>query len=421
MQASPHRINGISPFQATFPMIGSIMGAGVLNLPTSVEKSGYLLSGPILLTIAAMSAFTLFQLVHCAQKLNKTNPTYFDVCKTAHPLLGYAAEACIGVQGLGCCLVYFLILKSWIAKLLGIEGQLEGSFAMNVAFTVGLMILPMLMAGQKDLKNLSFASVLGTVSVLYLSVVVMGCGALSIIFGEPGTTEASQLIKMNTNPSVVFTAAFEYIFALGCQQNMVRVFSMLEEQTVMNGVKVGVGAVSVATIVFFLVSNGGYIAGGNGQNTSILDILEDKSRPFYGMVAEKFGDKFFYLITLAKVGMIIVLFAGYSLQMHPARDSILTFLRIPFKKQVDRNLRRVEVLTTTAVSVIICLCGIDPVPYKYVMNLIAVTASCYIMYLLPSISYLASTKKTSLFTFISLAILASSLAISGIGLYRILG
>lgn len=409
---------GLTPFQAMFPIIGSIMGAGVLNLPQSVEKSGYLLSGPILLCVAAMSGFTLYQLVFCAKQLNTKSLSYFEVCNNAFPALGYAAEACIGAQGLGVCFVYFLILKDWISKFLNIEQNVKDSLLTNLLFSAAVLVIPAVLAAQKDLRKLGFASILCTISVLYLSVVVLSCGLISVLAPAPaGVAKHSDLHATTSSPVSLFKAAFEYIFAIGCQQNMVRVYSLLERKTVAGGLKAGLGAVAVAALVFFLVSNGGYLAGGNGQTASILDVLEDQSRPFYAIAVNLLGTKFFHLITLAKLGMIIVLFAGYPLQMHPTRDSILTFAKLGAKPYIERNLRQVEIMTTTVVSLLIFLGSLTKVNYSYVMKIIAATASCYIMYLLPSLAYLYSSKKTKLFTAISSGILLLSLTISGIGIY----
>ncbi|KAI5191737.1 hypothetical protein NECID01_1618 [Nematocida sp. AWRm77] len=410
--------SGLSPFGAMFPMISSIMGAGVLNLPQSVECSGYFLSGPILLVIASISAFTLYQLVFCAKQLGTKNLSYFEVCNSAFPLLGYAAELCIGMQGLGCCVAYFLILKDWIAIFLKLDNVIKQSMLYNILFSLGVIAIPAFLASLKDLKKLSAGSFACTVSVLYLSFLVMGCGLVSLFGKVPlGGERVTDLKKVETNPVKLFEGAFGYIFAIGCQQNMVKVFSLLEKKTVKNGVKAGAGAVAVAAFVFFFVANGGYFAGGNGQTKSILDVLEDKSKPFYNIAVNTFGEKFFYLISLAKIGMMLVLSIGYPIQMHPTRDSILTFAKLFSKSYIENNLRKVEVLTTTLISAVICLCSLTEIKYSYVMKIIASTASCYIMYSLPSIAYLYSGKKNKLLNGVSMGILLFSLTVSAIGVY----
>ncbi|KAI5185595.1 hypothetical protein NEHOM01_0921 [Nematocida homosporus] len=417
------RERGLSVRSAIFPMVGSIMGSGVLNLPQSVELSGYLMSGPLLAFISAVSAFTLFQLVHCAKQLEGKGrePSYFLVCKTAFPVLGYAADGFIGIQGLGCCFCYFLILKSWISKLLGWDTYLEQNLLMNLIFSAGLMAIPGFMATLKDLKKLNFASVLCTISVLYLSLLVLVCGGLALWLPPVAKTAAdSPLRAYTTEPSKLFAALSKYVFALGCQQNMVRVFSLLDRPTVGNGAKVGAGAVGVAAFVFFLVSNGGYLAGGNGQKESILDVLENKNKPFYQLIVKHIGEKFFWLVTLAKIGMATVLFAGYPIQMHPSRDAVLTFVSLGLSKSVAAHRRWYEVGVVVLVSLAIMLGSLTSVQYSFVMSLISTTASCYIMFALPSIAYLMFPKKTPLFTGISVAILAGSILFSIIGTKEVL-
>ncbi|KAI5170711.1 hypothetical protein NEFER03_0170 [Nematocida sp. LUAm3] len=423
---------GLSVTQAIFPMVGSIMGSGVLNLPQSVEKSGYYLSGALLLTVASMSSFTLYQLVYCASKLSTSSPSYFLVCKHASPVLGYLADFCIGLQGLGVCFSYFLILKEWILKLSGLYDLVTGNILYNFIFSIGLMVLPSFMAGQKDLKKLGFASILCTISVLYLSALVLLCASLSLLIKTPeGVKITEGLInsktgadvfsnRYNTSPSELFAALSSYIFAMGCQQNMVSVFSMLEVPTVSKGTKVGIGGIAIASFVYFLVSNGGYFAGGLEQKTSILDVLENKNRAFYHKITSTIGPNFFYLITLAKIAMSTVLFAGFAIQSHPARDAIITFLKFGAKDTIQNNKRKTEILVIACICIGILFGSLSKIEYAFVMSLIGTTASCAITYILPCIAYLVFPKKNTLFTGITVSILLAAMAISSIGTYSVI-
>lgn len=422
------REKGLSVTKAIFPMVASIMGAGVITLPHSVDRSGLLLSGPLLFFIASMSMFTLFQLVHCAKQIDDKNPSYFLVCQNVSPFLGYVAEACIAMQGFGCCLCYFLILKSWVLKFFLLDKVIEEKLVLNLLISAALLALPLFLALQKDLSKLSFTSMLGTGSVIYLSILVFSCGVLSCLLPNiPSSTsnfkEMQDLTKLKmyeTKLGVLFNALSYYIFAIGCQQNMIKVFSIMERQTIANGVKVGTIATLIASSVFFLVANGGYIAGGIAQKGSILDVLESEDRVFFHQIKQTIGDKFFFLITLAKIGMAIVLMSGYPLQMHPTRDSVLIFMNLGIKDIVQRNRRAVEIFSILVMSSIIYVLSITGVSYERVMNIVASTASCYIIYVLPSIAYLASKKKRRCFSFVSMGIMGTGSLISLISLYNII-
>lgn len=403
--------------QATFPMVGSILGSGVLTLPRAVEKSGYVLSAPILAFISSVCAFTLFQLVHCAKNLETPEPSYFKVCQNAFSALGYVAEASIGIQGIGVVFVYFLILKEWIAGLLGMEKAIE-YMPMHILFSIAIITIPTILSMQKNLKKLAFISILSTMSVIFLSLVVLLSGVLMAMLPSKGIVKDT-LKATTTNPNDIFFALSCYIFGLGCQQNMVRVFSLLDRPTKENGAKVGSFAILIASVAYFLVANGGYIAGGNGQEKSILDVLADQNRAFYQIILANFGNKmgtsYFYLITLSKIAMSIVLLGAFPLQMHPTRDSVITFLRLPFKNAIDSNKRITEIAVTAAIILAVFLGGMQKIEYTFVMNLIANTASCYIMFTLPSISYILSNKKKLPFTVISSVILIGSILFSLVG------
>ncbi|EHY65120.1 hypothetical protein NERG_01566 [Nematocida ausubeli] len=415
--------NGLSVKQAIFPMVGSILGSGVLTLPAAAEASGYLLSGPILIFVSSICAFTLFQLVHCARELGTENPSYFAVCQNAYPVLGYFAELCIGMQGFGAITVYVLILKQWVASLIGIKSMLE-YMPYDILFTLLLLVIPTGLSLQKSLKKLSFISILSTVSVIFLSLFVLLSGILALVLPSNGIARDS-IKAVTTAPSDIAKALSGYIFSLGCQQNMVSIFSLLENPTKANGARVGVIAVSIASVAYFLVANGGYIAGGNGQNTSILDVLADTTRPFYQIILSNFGQRwgalYFHLITLSKLAMIIVLLGAYPLQMHPTRDSVLTFLNIFFKERIAKNKRAVEISIIFLITAIVFIESLFNFSYAFVMNLIASTASCSIMFLLPSLCYILSRNRSFIATLISKYIFAACAMFSLWSTYSLLG
>lgn len=413
-----HKEQGLSVTKAIFPMVGSIMGSGILNLPQAVEISGYYISGIILFSISAVCAFTLYQLVHCSKNLQGANPSYFKVTQAAFPALGYVTELCIIAQGLGSGFVYLLILKKWISGFLGLTQPM--SMINNFLFTLSILVIPTFFAVQKNLKKLAFISILSTISVVFLSLVVFTSGLLAV-FLPSGGHQRDELKKITSNPSDLFRSLSPYIFGLGCQQNMVKVFSLLEKPTKKNGTIVGASAISIAAIAYFLVAYGGYIAGGNNpEGISILEILEDKNRYFYKVVIDylgpSIGEAYFYLIALAKLSMSVVLFGAYPLQMHPARDSIITFMNLGVKEFIERNRRIVEIVLPLCISAGLLVLSLFDIRYTYVMNLIANTASCYIMFALPSTSYILSSKRKPLFTVISWSILVGSILFSFISL-----
>jgi len=94
-------------------MVGSMMGAGMVTLPKAVEDSGYMVSEVLLGAIASISVFTLYQLVHCATQLKPgVHKSYFEVCRAASPLLGYAVEALFFCRGVELAFCTFLSRSS---------------------------------------------------------------------------------------------------------------------------------------------------------------------------------------------------------------------------------------------------------------------------------------------------------------------
>jgi len=307
-----------------------------------------------------------------------------------------------------------------------VEDIIENSTKADILFSLAVIAAPALLSSMKDLKKINFASFFCTVAVFYMAFVIFACGAIALAFRDAvvlpkGVARGTKLVAVNNDFSKVFKAVFKYIFALSCQQNMVRVFSLMKKRTVKSGTKVAAIAVAVGSFAYFLVANGGYIAAGNGQPESILDELENPGKAFAHIAEQKVGRIVGRGIEVAKLEMVLVLFVGYPLQMHPTRDSILTFLSINSRAKsfISRNRRVSEVSVTSLMSGLVFLGSFMKMKYEKVTDFIAVTASYYIMYTLPSLAYILSSKKKRYNVAISVGVIIFSLFVSFYGLYTI--
>lgn len=410
---------GLSATQAVFPMVSSIMGAGVISMSLGVQDLGYLLGPLILCVVSLLSLFTLYALVFCASKMNKKDVTYFDVCKETHPLLGYAAEFVIALQGYGCCLTYFIILKRWIAEIL----KISVSGAQDLFYSAAIMAPLFLMAAQESLEKLQFATILCTLSVSYLSLMVVIYYGASLVY--PIKTVSSSLsgsidpmkkyAPMATNTAIA-SGIPTFLFALGCHQNMVRIFASLEKKTVKTGVSVAACAVLIATIVFGSVGTCGYLTLGHHQKMNILDSLSNPKGFFHKVITEKLRDRKLILLTVARIAMVCVLLAGFPVQLHPTRDSFKTFISLLPVETSDR-------LLNLALTALICLSvlgiSIATSNFELFMKIIGATATCYVMYLLPSICFVSFAEKKNAFYYLSMAITAASVALSAASIWDI--
>lgn len=421
---SEESFNGISFWVAVFLIICSIMGAGILVVSIGVEDLGYFLGPVVQVLVSLMSLFTLYLLVHCASLLPKREPSYFDVCKQASVLLGYAAEFSIGLQGFGCCLSYFIILKKWIASLL--DFNLKGNQA-NLFVSTGIMAPLALLACQKSLQKLRFASIMSTVSVSYLSLMVLFYFGVSLVYPtstvDPaisGLPDASVKYKPMAINTKFASGIPTFLFALGCQQNMVKVFSSLRNRTVKNGTKVAAYAVAGASLIIGCVGVCGYLTVGHNQNgRTILDSLENKDGFFRQSVVKNLGERWLYGLPIARGAMILVLMAAFPIQMHPTRDSFRAFLALPLKSFVSRNKDAADLLITLSLCATIFAIAHFTDKFQLLMNIVGATASCYVMYLLPSICYMRSPVKRRPFFFLAILTSLFSVGLSAAKIYEV--
>ncbi len=333
--------DGSSLGSSVVNMMNTIVGAGVLSIPSTVKKSGIV--GAFLLL-----ALSLYLSLEGAKMLSTVSiytraESYGMVAKKLNqPLMGALGDWAMIVFVLGISVAYFIILFSQVMDLIenwfGVAREVLDKYYPIMGSSIALFIaFPLLCIPSIDaLRFVSGASVF-CICLFVVIAVVKGIAQL-----------AKGGLEYNLLPQDLagFTSAVSVFFtSLCCHVNIPKMTAELripENSRFSSKVKKMIRIDNVAFLscgaIYFVVGACGYLAYGNSIESNLLTNFSN--------------DKAWYLNIVKLAYALVVLFSYPTL----AFAAVVTFDKICFKKQPRPLWRRiVECFIWSAISCFIAI------------------------------------------------------------------
>ncbi|KAM0677410.1 hypothetical protein BDAP_002094 [Binucleata daphniae] len=330
--------------------------------------------------------------------------TYYNVTHSYFPLFATLVDLCMVVQGVGSCLTYVVALSKWIPLILDKE--------INPIFIIIGVVFPLyFLSLRKNLSALKYASYLSVASVFYLLILcVYYCFTLFTV--SDNTLERKPLQKYNNN---YYQAIGTIIFAMGCHQNIVQVFSELQNKSVGQITLVSLFCIIAGTFIYLTIGLCGYFAVGSGIERSILEVLSE-NKDINSYMSQNTFDKGGYLIKIGLVAFVCVMLCAFPMQMHPARDAATNMLckinAIKKKLGSGAKVDKLKMIITTVFTLFVAIIAMIPnLNYSSVMGVIGATATNAITYIFPSIVFCCCIGKVN-----TKSVISGFIGISGIAL-----
>jgi amino acid permease len=320
-QISPHpsaATRVTSSLSASFNLLATVIGGGVLSLPFAYAASGLVLTTIFILAAAVMGSFSLYILCSCARRTGAV--TYGDVMRCA---FGRRAEL-----ALQCILATFLLFVV-VAYLVLIRDINTGLFSLfhpvadedmkkisnNVLGVSLIFCLPFML--QRDLHSLRYNCYVGFVSVLLLLLAISyRCYDANVLDLQPPYTKPFERIREESilTTSNIEDALFSFplvALAFLSQFNMLAVHASLENPTRARVLTVINRAIIACTLVFTVFGISGYLyALGDTRDNILLNFANNDPVIFFG-----------------KIGLGVALMCGISMILLPCRDALLIIPR----------------------------------------------------------------------------------------------
>lgn len=372
----------VSALQGSILMLNTMFGVGVLFLPRIFFALGRLQGMFLFFLIAVITALTMYLLSLAAIATEEKKPTYYSVCSSSFSFMGHLADVTILICCLFCCITYLTFITNLVCSEINeIWPKTAGLPKAVISGTFAFLIF--LLAVQKDLSSLRIASLISISSIVFLS----GFVFYMCFVNYKNTTT----LKFNNNYALGLS---DLLFALGCQHNMVAVFSQLKDKSKSGVLKVAMLATFLGGVIYMTIGMCGYFAIGSLADKNILDIISDKDSIIRKNLISK-GKVVEYAMKACKWLFTITLCCSFAFQSHPARTSLNNLLRTfgGIKPEVI-NSTKYRVAATSAYVTTICIVTCFKLNVNLIVPFIGATCNNAICYIFPALAFIGLVKSS---------------------------
>eukprot|EP00037_Helgoeca_nana_P020864 m.208680 g.208680 ORF g.208680 m.208680 type:complete len:424 (-) comp25428_c0_seq1:219-1490(-) len=269
--------------EASFNMINSIVGAGMIGIPFAFREAGMVMGVILLVVMGFFTDYSIRLLVRLGEVSGcKTYPSlvyhyggrrgYFVLtfAQFMFPFLGMCAYSIIVGQ------VYPLVFDVFFGYTILSESQPV------IAIMTAVIMLPL--ALKRDIAGLARWSLLAILGVIFLAVVLIVSG--SKVDRPPNRGPVPTFVEPNI-AQAIGVMAFAYV----CHHNIFLVFESLENATPERMAKTTHISIASACGLMMVVGVAGYLPFGHETKANVLDNFSEggddlitAGRVFFGMV-----------------------------------------------------------------------------------------------------------------------------------------
>lgn len=384
----------VTTFQGSILMIVTMFGGGILMMPSAFFAIGWLQGTCIFTIIVLFTGLTMYFLCSAAMKSAKKNDlSYYSVCTDAYPFLGPLADFFITFLSIASPLAYLGLVTDSLSRLFLIENY-------RIFVLMGVAVLSFLLSSQKDLSSLRWASYLSVTSVICLSIFVM------------------YIFKLNHVNTTVKTFSTDYsnsigqiLFAVGCQQNMVSVYSQLRNRSLSSIIQLIFMTCLIGPLLYFMVGFFGYYGMGEESKNDLLEILTKSDSKIQKLLYSQ-GQFQKILVHMVVIAFDITLLVSTAFQINPGKKSIGNLLhKFAGFSQTSINSTKFHLISTFMIVAFGVILNAFEVDTQLVVSLVGGIACNGICYILPSLAFIGTNKKSPLKP---LAVITAMLGISSL-------
>ena len=297
---------GASVSASTINMINTILGTGLLSLPTVYASAGFVTGTIIVVLFGLLSIFTNGIFVECALLLGR--PTSFTI--VANKALAGSAigvDAAIILNSLGTSISYIIVATD------GFENVFGGP---RYVWTLVLFAIAGTLAFLQNMDSLRITSLLAVVSIAYITIVIVlfaigkAAGMADSMLDPCPTDGASPSCPWGETsviePSIMgnLGASASLGLAFGAIYSTPPIFNEIVTPQRGTMMQVACVAFGFATCLYILVGCCGYYTYGSNVKANILNSYPDNT-----------------LVNVARIGLSFVVIFSFPIQILVSRIS----------------------------------------------------------------------------------------------------
>ncbi|GAN08829.1 amino acid transporter [Mucor ambiguus] len=363
-----------SPFSCVINLANTILGTGMLAMPSAMASVG-ILPGILLIAFSALASGTgLYFLTRCAARTEGRNASFFAISKLTWPKVAVLFDLAIAIKCFGVAVSYLIIIGDLMP-------QVVGSFSNHASIayfltdrrfwiTVFMLTLVLPLSFLRKLDSLKYTSLVALVAVVYLCVIV------TYHYYSPTYPSPPQdAIQLGTFSINVLGHIPVFVFAFTCHQNIFSVYNELKDnskQSITNVITVSIGS---STLIYEAIAILGYLSFGKDVRGNI--IMEYPPS---------------YFVAGGRLAIVILVIFSYPLQAHPCRASLDKVLawgsasargsKVPPPPSAFKYFAM-----TTSILILSYIVAITVTELDLVLSFVGSTGSTTISFILPGLFY----------------------------------
>ena len=273
---------------AAFNLSNTIMGSGLLTLPSAFASAGLTIG----LTMAVGAAFANVISLEALTRASKLVPsfrttpvTFHAVAEAALPGIGGAAiELGVAAYGIGVCIGYMIVATDSLVDVTGLTSRAPWTLL------AALLVLPLTLL--KSIDSLRFTSTLAILALVSVTVAIIAfavggdglgtCDGFSdgtVVCrhpGSPGSPGATPTchgqVVVGPRPLLpTLRALSKFVLAFSCQQNLLPIVNELQSPSPARTFALNASAMSAALLVYLATATAGYLTFGASVCSNVLN------------------------------------------------------------------------------------------------------------------------------------------------------
>ncbi|KAI9802566.1 MAG: hypothetical protein M1833_001638 [Piccolia ochrophora] len=290
-------------------LVNTIVGAGVLAMPSAMSHMGIILGTFVILFAGVTAGFGLYLQTRCAKYLDRGSSSFFALSQMTYPSAAIIFDAAIAVKCFGVGVSYLIIIGDLMPGVVRAFSERAGEidFMVDRHFWVtAFMLIVIPLSFLRRLDSLKYTSIVALVSIGYLVILVLAH------FLKGDTMEDRGAIRIiQWGGAVPTLSSFPVIvFAYTCHQNMFSILNEIKDNSHRSTTSVVSASIGSSGLIYILVAITGYLSFGNNVAGNLI-----------GMYPPAIAS------TIGKAAIVVLVMFSYPLQVHPCRASIDAVLK----------------------------------------------------------------------------------------------
>ncbi|KAH0356730.1 putative amino acid transporter, partial [Aureobasidium melanogenum] len=289
-------------------LVNTIVGAGVLAMPSALSNMGILLGILVIVWSGLTSGFGLYLQTRCARYLDRGSASFFALSQITYPNAAVIFDAAIAIKCFGVGISYLIIIGDLMPGVVrGFTDTPAADYLLDRHFWVtAFMLVVIPLSFLRRLDSLKYTSIIALVSIGYLVVLVVYHFAKGDDMGLKG-----EISIVPDKGIVPVLASFPVIvFAYTCHQNMFSILNEIEDNSPFKTTSVVLASIGSSGSIYLLVAITGYLTFGDNVAGNIV-------AQYIPSVAS----------TIGKAAIVVLVMFSYPLQVHPCRASVDAVLK----------------------------------------------------------------------------------------------